>query len=94
VAADYKSPKRGQLSSSDRERMMRLREEVIGRLTEARLIAARVLDQEPGTVVGMSIRPKPGGGDAPEGHVLVEVIFADDGSAVCYYDPPGVCEPC
>jgi hypothetical protein len=92
VSTEYGSLPRGQLSTGDRERMMRLREEVLGRLTEARLIMARVLNQEPGTVTGMSIK-KPAEATIPEGWVLVEIVVDLDGNAVGYYDPPGICQP-
>ena len=80
-----------QLSPEDRQRMTRLREETVARLTEMGLIVARALDQEPKLVTAVNIEGQQGAAE----RTSVTVIFGGPGKPnTCYVDPPGICSIC
>jgi len=79
-----------QLTPEDQQRMTRLREEAVARLTEMGHIVARALNQEPKLVTAMNVKS-----EQRTAYVLVEVIFGEPGQPDgCYYDPPGICMVC
>jgi hypothetical protein len=79
-----------QLSPEDQQRMTKLREEAVARMTEMGLIVSRALNQEPKLVTSMNIKSEQRGE-----WVLVLLDLSGPGpGAGCHYDPPGVCAVC
>jgi hypothetical protein len=79
-----------QLSPEDQQRMTKLREEAVARMTEMGLIVSRALNREPQLVTGMNIKSEQRGE-----RVLVLLDLSGPGpGAVCHYNPPGICVDC
>lgn len=83
------------LSEEDRIRMMRLSQEVIGKLTEMNMIVASTMQSTPKALSEVTFKLPEKTGDP------IFTSFTSHGESVkggahmfCYTDPPGICEPC
>jgi hypothetical protein len=83
------------VSEEDRIRMMRLSQEVIGRLTEMSMIVGSTMKSTPHSLSEVTFKLPQKNGDS------IHISFKSPDESVkggirmgCYDDPPGICYPC
>lgn len=83
------------LSAEDRIRMMRLSQEVIGRLTEMNLIVNSTMKSSSSALSEVNLKlPEKTGDSLHISFSYPDLSIKGGAHMFCYSDPPGICEPC